>query len=90
MTARSAIRDAWNAGLVAAAALVATLVGSLVAPGLGTPAALVGIPVVAAAAWLDRRELRSGGWWTVAGLGVLTIGLALMLVPPSHFARLLP
>ena len=90
MTERRPIREAWVAGLVAALALVASFVGSLVVPGLATPAALVAVPVAAAAAWLYRHELRSGGWRTVAGLAVLAIGLAVVLVPPSYFARLLP
>jgi hypothetical protein len=90
MTRRFAVGDAWIAGLVAAAALMGTLAGSLVAPGLGSPVALVLIPVGAAAAWLYRGELQAGGWRTVAGIAVLFIGLALLLVSPSHLARLVP
>jgi hypothetical protein len=83
------IDDGWRgAALVASAALLAAFVGSLLVPALGTSVAQVALPVAAASAWLYRRELRSGGRWTVAGIFVLAIGLTLALVSPSYFGRL--
>ena len=79
-----------GAGLFASAALLTAFVGSFIVPALGSPVALVALPVAAAAAWLFRRELRSGGWWTAAGIFVLFMGLTLVLVSPSYFAGLLP
>ena len=83
--------DGWlAAGLVASAALLAAFIGSFMVPVLGTPVVQVALPVAAAAAWLYRRELRSGGWWTVAGIIVLVMGLTLVLVSHSYLAGPLP
>lgn len=91
MTDRLRHADGWlGAGLAAGVTLVAVFAGSVLLPGLASPVAKVALPVAAAAAWLYRHELRSGGWWTVAGIVALGIGLALFLVSPSFLARLVP
>jgi hypothetical protein len=89
MTDRLINTDGWlAAGLVASAAMLGAFIASFMVPVLGTPVAQAAVPVAATAAWLYRQELRSGGWWTMAGIIVLVMGLTVVLVSPSYFGRL--
>lgn len=87
---RESNTEAWQAGVVAAIALAGLWLGGYVFPVLHLPPVLVAGPVIGAAVWLYRGEIRAAGWWSVAVAAIIALGAGLLLVSPTYIGQLLP